>query len=85
MPSVMTLVFGILSAMLTSIVFLIDVIFVAVARHRVHKDTHGDLTLVWGNATWMVLGAAIAIWIAMCGACAGVVGIGGLRSVFSIL
>lgn len=48
--SLITAYVGILAAFLTTVVFLIDLIVVAVVRKRVHKDTDGDINLVWGNA-----------------------------------
>ncbi|KAJ6630692.1 actin cortical patch SUR7/pH-response regulator pali [Mycena sp. CBHHK59/15] len=74
LPSLLTLGIGLLTAILTTIVFLIDVILVAVVRNHVHKDTDGVLTLNWGNAVWMTLTATILLWIAMVGSCAGVCG-----------
>jgi len=72
LPSLLTLGFGMLATLLTTIVFLIDVILVAVVRKHVKNDTDGDITLNWGNAVWMALGATIALWLAMLGACGGV-------------
>ncbi|THU86424.1 pali-domain-containing protein [Dendrothele bispora CBS 962.96] len=71
-----TLGVGILAALFSTIVFLIDVILVAVVRNHVNDQTDGDLTLNWGNAVWMCLGATIALWLAMAAACAGVCGCG---------
>lgn len=50
LPSLITLGFGILAALFTTIVFLIDVILVAVVRNHVKNDTDNDVTLNWGNA-----------------------------------
>ncbi|KAF9264791.1 hypothetical protein L218DRAFT_979476 [Marasmius fiardii PR-910] len=71
-PSLLTLGIGILTALLTTIVFLIDVIFVAVVRGRVNDRTDGEVTLGYGNAVWMALGAALATWLAIMGACGGI-------------
>jgi hypothetical protein len=79
LPSLITLGFGVITAILTTVVFLVDVIFVAVVRSSVHRLSEGNLTLVWGNAVWMTLGATISTWLAICGACGGVV-IGRRRS-----
>jgi hypothetical protein len=78
-PSLLTLGIGVLTALLTTIVFLIDVIFVAVIRGRVNDRTDGEVTLSYGNAVWMALGAAIATWLAVVGACGGVCACGGRR------
>ncbi|KIK59769.1 hypothetical protein GYMLUDRAFT_44220 [Collybiopsis luxurians FD-317 M1] len=72
LPSLLTLIVGTLATLLTTIVFLIDVILVAVVRNHVKNDTDGDVTLNWGNAVWMVLGATVALWLAMVGACGGI-------------
>ncbi|KAF9483887.1 pali-domain-containing protein [Pholiota conissans] len=81
LPSLITTGIGALTAFLTTVVFLIDVIFVAVVRHRVSDATDGKITLVWGNAVWMVLGAAIALWLSTLGACTGVFACGKNRYV----
>jgi len=73
LPSLLTLGSGSLAALFATIAFLIDVILVGVVKHRVHNDTDGDVTLSWGNAVWMTLGAVIAILLAMLGACSGII------------
>ncbi|KDR81528.1 hypothetical protein GALMADRAFT_239532 [Galerina marginata CBS 339.88] len=78
-PSLVTLCVGSLAAFLATIVFLIDVILVAVARKRVRDATDGDLNLTWGNAVWMTLGAAVALWLSMIGACCGIFAFGRRR------
>ncbi|EIN07458.1 hypothetical protein PUNSTDRAFT_136138 [Punctularia strigosozonata HHB-11173 SS5] len=60
------------ATLLTTVVFAIDIYFVASTRHRTHSDTYGILTENWGNAVWMVVGATIALWIATLGSCAGI-------------
>ena len=79
LPSFLTLGFGALAGILTTAVFLIDVIMVAILRSRVRDQTEGQVTAVWGNAVWMTLGATVATWLAICGACCGMV-IGRRRS-----
>jgi len=64
---------GSLASLLTTLVFIIDIIFVAIAKHKLHSETHGDATAGFGNAVWMTLVAAICTWIACVGACWGVV------------
>ncbi|KAK7693627.1 hypothetical protein QCA50_003196 [Cerrena zonata] len=59
---------GLFAALLTTIVFLIDVIFVAIVRHKVNDASDGALNFNWGNAVWMALGATIALWAALVGA-----------------
>ncbi|TFK54993.1 pali-domain-containing protein [Heliocybe sulcata] len=77
--SILTLIFGILATLVTTAAFLIDVIMVAVVRTKVHNETDGDIWLTFGNAIWMTLGATIALWLSLAGACAGVCGFGGGR------
>ncbi|KAF7967828.1 hypothetical protein HWV62_17496 [Athelia sp. TMB] len=48
--SFFTLGSGILAALITTIVFFIDVGLVASVRHKVKNDTQGDVALNWGNA-----------------------------------
>ncbi|KAF4615461.1 hypothetical protein D9613_002969 [Agrocybe pediades] len=78
LPSALTTGLAILTSILTTIVFLIDVIVVAVVRGRVHKASD-SLDLTWGNAVWMTLGAAIALWISTIGAMCGVFGLRSTR------
>jgi len=67
-PTFVALVVGIIAASMTTLAFLMDIILVAIVRQRVHNDTNGVLTLNWGNAVWMSLGATLAVWGAMVGA-----------------
>jgi len=69
--SVVTLVIASFATTITIIVFLIDVIFVAIVRNKV-KDKSHDLQINWGNAVWMTLGATIALLISSFGACCGI-------------
>jgi hypothetical protein len=66
-----TMITSLLAAIVTTVVFLIDVILVAVVRKRVHDKTDGIVSLTWGNAVWMALGATVALWLAIIGACCG--------------
>lgn len=50
MCSGITLAASILAAVLTTIVFLIDVIFVAVVRQKLNVDTNGEVKATWGVA-----------------------------------
>ncbi|CAA7271790.1 unnamed protein product [Cyclocybe aegerita] len=79
LPSLITLGVGGLAAVLTSVVFLIDVIFVAVVRNRVRDASDDNLDVVWGNAVWMTLGATVALWLSLIGACAGILTCGRRR------
>jgi len=72
LSSLFTFGVGCVASLITTIIFIIDVAFVAIAKSRVHKDTDGIVTLTWGNAVWMILGAMLAVWIGTAGACFGV-------------
>jgi hypothetical protein len=60
--SLMTLLASILAAVVTTAVFIIDVVLVAVVRNRIRDETDGRVGLNWGNGVWMVLGATVALW-----------------------
>ncbi|TDL27367.1 pali-domain-containing protein [Rickenella mellea] len=77
--SALTLGMSLLAAFITTIVFLIDVIFVAVVRKDVRKATDGIVTGSYGPVVWMALGATILLWISCVGACAGICACGGRR------
>jgi amino acid permease len=47
--SLSTLIIGIIASIVTTVVFLIDVIVVAIVRNRVRDETDGDVTLKFGN------------------------------------
>lgn len=63
---------GLLTALLSTIIFLIDVILVAIVRHRIKNDSDGIISLGWGNAVWMTLGATIVLWLALVSSALGV-------------
>ncbi|KIP09506.1 hypothetical protein PHLGIDRAFT_126251 [Phlebiopsis gigantea 11061_1 CR5-6] len=71
--SFLTLGVGLFTALLATVVFLVDVIFVAIAKHQIKDDTDGLIAGTWGNAVWMVLGATVALWGVLVGACVGLV------------
>ncbi|EMD38430.1 hypothetical protein CERSUDRAFT_113587 [Gelatoporia subvermispora B] len=70
--SLATLVSSLVAAVLTTVICLVDVIFVATVRHHIDSESNGAIDLTWGNAVWMTLGATIALWIAVVGACAAI-------------
>ncbi|KAI9065141.1 pali-domain-containing protein [Trametes sanguinea] len=67
---------ALLAAVLTTLSFLLDVIFVAVVRHKVDNEADGVLHLSWGNAVWLALGATIALWRSIVSDCAGICAFG---------
>lgn len=48
--SLFTFGFAALAALITTIIFFVDVGLVASVRHKVKNETDGDLQLDWGNA-----------------------------------
>lgn len=66
-----TLIATLLAALLATAVFLLDVVLVAVVRSHVRDQTDGAVSLTWGNAVWMALGATVALWLALLGAACG--------------
>jgi hypothetical protein len=50
--SALTAVFGGLAALVTTVVFLIDVSLVAIVKNRIDSS---DLTLNWGNAVHILI------------------------------
>jgi len=74
-----TMFISLIAALLSTIVFIIDIVFVALTRNRIRDATNGDISLSWGNAVWMTLGAAVALWAATVGACCGICACGGRR------
>jgi len=77
--SAVTMILALLAALLSTIVFVVDIVFVVLTRNRIRDATNGEITLNWGNAVWMTLGAAIALWAATVGACCGICACGGRR------
>lgn len=68
--NVISLISVILAAVSTTIVFVIDVILIPIARTKVEEATKGSLTVSFGNAAWMTLAAAVVLWFGVIGASA---------------
>lgn len=66
--NVISLITVILSAVAATIVFVIDVVLIPVARAKVEEATKDALTVAFGNAAWMTLGSVIALWLGVIGA-----------------
>ncbi|KAF7304794.1 hypothetical protein MKEN_01193500 [Mycena kentingensis (nom. inval.)] len=72
LPSLFTFTATLVTAIFATIVTLIDIILVAVVRHKVRDATESHLSLSWGNGPWMALAATILIWIALIASATGV-------------
>lgn len=66
--NVISLIAVILSAVAATIVFVIDVVLIPIARQKVEEATKNALTVAFGNAAWMTLGAVVALWLGVIGA-----------------
>jgi len=64
---------GTLAAVLSTLVFIVDIVFVAIAKSRLHNESKGVATVNWGNAVWLTLVAAIFTWFACVAACCGII------------
>ncbi|EJD05831.1 pali-domain-containing protein [Fomitiporia mediterranea MF3/22] len=78
-----TLVASIFAALFTTIIFLVDVIFVAVVRNKLNDEFHGQIRATWGSGTWMTLAATILLWLSCVGACCGIFACGGRRKKYA--
>lgn len=63
--SILSLLLSIIAALLTSIMFVIDLVLVITARDRLPGLTNGGFVADFGNAIWMVLAAVVCNWIAV--------------------
>jgi len=70
MASLLVLAFGSLAGLIATIVFFVDIGLVRSVGSAINDATDGDLQLRWGNAVWLTLGAALAIWASLIGVCA---------------
>ncbi|KZT21052.1 hypothetical protein NEOLEDRAFT_1181981 [Neolentinus lepideus HHB14362 ss-1] len=60
--STLSLVIAIITALLGSLVFAIDLALVIVAMNEVKNITIGTFTITFGNAVWMVLVGMVLTW-----------------------
>lgn len=63
--SISALFFAIVTALLSTTVFVIDLVIVLVAKSRIGDIKVAHLAIDFGNAIWMVLVAVIATWTAV--------------------
>jgi len=61
--SIIALIFAVITALVSTVVFAIDLALVIVARSNVKNITVGHFEVTWGNAVWMVLAATILTWV----------------------
>ncbi|CAE7228490.1 unnamed protein product [Rhizoctonia solani] len=66
--NVISLIAVILAAVASTIVFVIDIVLIPIARQKVEEATKNALTVAVGNAAWMTLAAAAALWLGVIGA-----------------
>jgi disulfide bond formation protein DsbB len=60
---------SLLAALVATAAFVVDIVAGAVIRRHVHQD---GVSLKYGNAVWMVLGAMVALWLALITATCGI-------------
>ncbi|EJU05373.1 hypothetical protein DACRYDRAFT_19897 [Dacryopinax primogenitus] len=58
---------ALLSTATTTVIFVVDLVFVIIARSKVSDATGGAVALGFGNGVWMVLGAMVAVWLGLFG------------------
>ena len=75
---VCTLLLSILPGLVTTIVFVIDIVLVIVAQQRLDKATGGTLILHYGPAVWMTAAAMGCLWLGIIGLSAHACGCCGL-------
>jgi hypothetical protein len=63
--SIVALILSVVTALLSTIVFAIDLALVLIAKSKVKSITVGHFAVDWGNAVWMVLVATILTWVAV--------------------
>jgi len=63
--TLLTLIASLLAALVSTAVFIVDIILVAVVRSKVKDASDGNVDPKWGNAVWMALGAAVALWLSL--------------------
>jgi len=76
--TVCTLVMCIIPALVTTVIFVIDIVLVVVARSRIYTATGGSLSVLWGPAVWMTCAATACLWVGLVGLSAFACGCCGL-------
>jgi len=76
---VATLLIALMQALVTTVVFAIDIVLVVVARQKVDSVIHGTLGVFWGDAVWMTGLAMACLWMGVLGLSAFTCGCCGLE------
>ncbi|KAJ7645403.1 hypothetical protein DFH06DRAFT_1279368 [Mycena polygramma] len=63
--SILALVLSIITALVSTIVFAIDLALVIVAKSQVTQLAELQFAIQWGNAPWMGLAAVVLTWLAV--------------------
>lgn len=64
---IVTLLLNIVPTLLTTLVWVIDLVLVLIARSRVAAATNNALVVNWGNGTWLTFAAMVALWAGIVG------------------
>ena len=63
--SIVALILAIITSLVSTAVFAVDLALVLVAKANVKNINIGTFNILWGNAVWMVLVATLLTWIAV--------------------
>jgi hypothetical protein len=63
---------SLIAAIITTAIFVVDIVFGAVLTRRLHKAVGNDVNVHYGNAVWMTLAATILLWLAVITATCGI-------------
>jgi hypothetical protein len=61
--SIVALIWSVITALVSTIVFAVDLALVIVARNNVKVIKVANFEVTWGNGVWMVLTATIFTWV----------------------
>jgi hypothetical protein len=61
--SIVALIWSLITALVSTIVFAVDLALVIVARNNVKVIKVANFEVTWGNGVWMVLTATIFTWV----------------------
>lgn len=63
--AIAALIIGIVTALLTSASFAVDVALVLIAQPEIGPLTGGEFTITFGNAPWLTLAGVVLTWVAV--------------------